>query len=294
MTTYPLTANVEPQVYPFVDSATSTISYVVNDPTTNSCAIIDPVLDFDYASGHISYDSANQIIECIRNNRLKLEWLVETHVHADHLTAAPYIKTELGGKIGIGKKISEVQNTFSKIFSEPAEFKCDGSQFDHLFTDGEHYQIGQLSALAIETPGHTPACMTHVLGDAAFVGDTLFMPDGGTARADFPGGDAGQLYDSIEKILSLPPTTRLFMCHDYGPGGRDVQWQTTVSDQVAQNIHIGDGVTRDEFIEMRQTRDASLGVPKLIIPSLQVNMRAGTIPLDKFGNPFIKIPLNAL
>ena len=284
----------EPQVFPFVDSVTNTISYVVKDPDTTSCAAIDPVLDFDYSSGKVSYDAANQIIECIQNNELKLEWLVETHVHADHLSAAPYIKNQLGGKIGISQKITVVQNTFSKIFGESTDFKCDGSQFDHLFVDGERYQIGQLSALAIETPGHTPACMTHIMGDAAFVGDTLFMPDGGTARADFPGGDAGQLYDSICKILNLPPTTRLFMCHDYGPGGREIQWQTSVSEQRAQNIHIGNGVTRDQFIEMRNTRDESLDVPKLIIPSLQVNMRAGTIPLDGFGKPFIKVPVNAL
>ena len=294
MTTYPLTTEVEPQVFPFIDSATNTISYVVKDPATSSCAVIDPVLDFDYASGHVSHDSANQIVECIQENNLRLEWLIETHVHADHLTAAPYIKSELGGKIGISQKISSVQRTFSKIFSETEEFKCDGSQFDHLFTDGECYSIGQLSAVSIETPGHTPACMTHVLGDAAFVGDTLFMPDGGTARADFPGGDAGQLYDSIDKILNLPPKTRLFMCHDYGPGGREIQWQTTVSEQLEHNIHIGAGATRDQFIKMRKTRDASLGVPKLIIPSLQINMRAGVIPLDGFGKPFIKIPVNAL
>ncbi|MGI9317895.1 MAG: MBL fold metallo-hydrolase [bacterium] len=294
MQDYPSDPDIEPQVYPFVDLTTNTISYVVKDPAGMSCAVIDPVLDFDFSSGRATYHSADKLIECIQQNGLKLEWLIETHVHADHLSAAPYIKSKAGGKIGISRKISTVQSTFSKIFSEPAEFRCDGSQFDHLFVDGEVYQVGSIDAVAIETPGHTPACMTHLLGNSAFVGDTLFMPDGGTARADFPGGDAGQLYDSIQTLLRLPARTQLFMCHDYGPGGRDIQWKTSVAEQLRDNIHVGAGATRGQFIKMRETRDASLEVPNLIIPSLQVNMRAGNIPLDNYGRPFIKIPVNAL
>ena len=294
MTDYPIRFDIKPHVYPFLDLETNTISYVVKDPSSASCAVVDPVLDFDYASGHVSFIGADKIIDCIQENELHLEWLIETHVHADHLSAAPYIKQKLGGKIGISHKISVVQNTFSEIFGEPEEFQCDGSQFDHLFTDGETFQVGKLDALAIATPGHTPACMTHIFGDCAFVGDTLFMPDGGTARADFPGGDAGQLYDSIQKILQLPPQTELYMCHDYAPGGREIEWKTTVAEQLKKNIHVSAGKTRSQFVEMRNTRDATLAVPKLIIPSLQVNMRAGNIPTDDLGRPYIKIPVNAL
>lgn len=294
MTDYSTDTNVEPLVYQFLDLATNTISYVVQDPSSAACAVIDPVLDFDYASGHVSYTGADKIIECVQENKLHMEWLIETHVHADHLSAAPYIKRKLGGKIGISRNITVVQNTFSKIFGESKEFLCDGSQFDHLFTDGEIYRLGNMDAIAIDTPGHTPACMTHVFGNSAFVGDTMFMPDGGTARADFPGGDAGQLYDSIQKILQLPVQTQLYMCHDYGPGGREIKWKSSVAEQLQDNIHVSVRHTRNQFITMRTTRDATLAVPRLIIPSLQVNMRAGSIPTDELGRPFIKIPINSL
>ena len=216
-------------------------------------------------------------------------------MHADHLSAAPYIQQKLGGKLGIGAKITVVQETFGKIFNEGTEFQRDGSQFDRLFEDGDTYSIGTMKAFAIHTPGHTPACMTHVIGDAAFVGDTLFMPDGGSARADFPGGDAGTLYDSIQKVLALPDEMRLFMCHDYGPNGRDIQWETTVGEEKAHNIHVGEGTTREEFVAMREARDATLDMPKLIIPSLQVNMRAGELPPpDDSGKRFLKVPVNGL
>ncbi len=284
-----------PEVTAFFDKATNTISYVVKDPDSLASAVVDSVLDFDYASGRISYDSADKIIAFVRERGLKLEWLIETHVHADHLSAAPYIQRELGGKIGIGDKIVVVQATFGKIFNEGTEFQRDGSQFDRLFADGDVYQIGALQARAIHTPGHTPACMTHVMGDAAFVGDTLFMPDGGTARADFPGGDARELYRSIKKVLALPPQTRLFMCHDYGPNGRDIRWETTVANERAHNIHVHDGVSEDEFVAARTARDATLAMPKLIIPSLQVNMKAGRLPEPEAdGKRFLKIPLNGL
>jgi glyoxylase-like metal-dependent hydrolase (beta-lactamase superfamily II) len=284
-----------PEVTAFFDKATNTISYVVKDPNSLACAVIDSVLDFDYASGRVAYDSADRIIAFVRERGLKLEWLIETHVHADHLSAAPYIQRELGGKIGIGDQIVAVQKTFGKVFNEGTEFQRDGSQFDRLFADGDVYQIGALQARAIHTPGHTPACMTHVIGDAAFVGDTLFMPDGGTARADFPGGDARELYRSIKKVLALPPETRLFMCHDYGPNGRDIRWETTVADERAHNIHVRDGVSEDEFVAARTARDATLAMPKLIIPSLQVNMKAGRLPEPEAdGKRFLKIPLNGL
>ncbi len=284
-----------PEVTAFFDKATNTISYVVKDPNSPAAAVVDSVLDFDYASGRISYDSADQIIAFVRERGLKLEWLIETHVHADHLSAAPYIQRKLGGKIGIGDQIVVVQKTFGKIFNEGTEFQRDGSQFDRLFADGDTYEIGALEARAIHTPGHTPACMTHVIGDAAFVGDTLFMPDGGTARADFPGGDARQLYRSIKKVLALPPETRLFMCHDYGPNGRDIRWETTVADERAHNVHVHDGVSEDEFVAARTARDATLAMPKLIIPSLQVNMKAGRLPEPEAdGKRFLKIPLDGL
>jgi glyoxylase-like metal-dependent hydrolase (beta-lactamase superfamily II) len=285
---------MSPQVTAFFDDATNTISYVVQDPNSNSCAVYDSVMDIDYAAGRITYDHADAMIAFIKDNNLKLEWIVETHVHADHLSAAPYIQEKLGGKIGIGSKIMVVQDVFGKIFNEGTEFQRDGSQFDALFEDGDTYTIGGLTATALYTPGHTPACMTHVVGDAAFVGDTLFMPDGGSARADFPGGDAGQLYDSIQKVLSLPDETRLFMCHDYGPGGRDIAWETTVGEEKAHNIHVGKGKTKEEFIKFRTERDATLDMPKLIIPSLQVNMRAGEVPKDKNGRMMLKVPLNQL
>ena len=294
MTTFPVNMNVQPEVEPFFDPATNTISYVLKDPNSNSCAIVDSVMDIDYAAGKISYENADAIISYVKEKGLKVEWLIETHVHADHLSAAPYIQEKLGGKIGIGENIITVQETFGKVFNEGTEFQRNGSQFDALFKDGDVYEIGGLRAFAIYTPGHTPACMTHVVGNAAFVGDTLFMPDGGSARADFPGGDAGTLYDSIQKVLALPDEMRLFMCHDYGPNGRNVEWETTVGDEKKHNIHVGEGKTREEFIKFRTERDAQLDMPKLIIPSLQVNMRAGDIPTDKDGRPMLKVPLNTL
>lgn len=295
MTNYPVDLSVKPEVTAFFDEATNTISYVVKDPGSDACAIVDSVMDIDYAAGRITYDSADEIIDFVRRNGLKVEWLVETHVHADHLSAAPYIQSKLGGKLAIGEKITVVQDTFGKIFNEGTEFQRDGSQFDLLLKDGDSYRIGGMTAFAIHTPGHTPACMTHVIGDAAFVGDTLFMPDGGSARADFPGGDAGELYDSIQKVLSLPDEMRLFMCHDYGPGGREIRWETTVGEEKAENIHVGRGTSREDFIRFRTERDATLAMPKLIIPSLQVNMRAGQLPPpDESGKRFLKVPLNGL
>jgi glyoxylase-like metal-dependent hydrolase (beta-lactamase superfamily II) len=292
---YPVDMAVNPDVKPFFDPATNTISYVVKDPASDACAVVDSVMDIDYAAGRISYDSADEIIAYIQDNNLKVEWLIETHVHADHLSAAPYIQGKLGGKLGIGENITVVQETFGKVFNEGTEFQRDGSQFDKLFKDGDTYQIGEMTAFAIYTPGHTPACMVHVMGDAAFVGDTLFMPDGGSARADFPGGDAGTLYDSIQKVLALPDEMRLFMCHDYGPNGRDIAWETTVGDEKVHNIHVGGGKTRDEFVNFRTERDAQLDMPKLIIPSLQVNMRAGQLPpADDSGKTFLKVPVNGL
>ena len=286
--------SVQPDVKGFFDPATNTISYVVKDPASPSCAIVDSVMDIDYAAGRITYDHADELIAHVRDHGLTLEWLIETHVHADHLSAAPYIQRHLGGKIGIGRNITVIQDTFGKIFNEGTEFQRDGSQFDRLFDDGDTYQVGQMTCAALHTPGHTPACMTHVMGDAAFVGDTLFMPDGGSARADFPGGDAGQLYDSIQTVLSLPDATRLFMCHDYGPNGREIRWETTVGEEKAHNIHIS-GKTRDEFIALRTARDATLAMPKLIIPSLQVNMRGGDLPpADESGKRFFKVPINGL
>jgi glyoxylase-like metal-dependent hydrolase (beta-lactamase superfamily II) len=287
--------SVRPDVKGFFDPATNTISYVVKDPASNACAIVDSVMDIDYAAGRITYDHADEIIAYVRDHGLKVEWLIETHVHADHLSAAPYIQRQLGGKIGIGRNITVVQDTFGKVFNEGTEFQRDGSQFDRLFDDGDSYKVGEMVCTAMHTPGHTPACMTHLMGDAAFVGDTLFMPDGGSARADFPGGDAGQLYDSIQKVLALPDETRLFMCHDYGPNGRDIRWETTVRDEKAHNIHVGSGTTREAFVAMRTARDKTLAMPKLIIPSLQVNMRGGDLPPeDEEGKRFLKVPINGL
>ncbi|MHC5655709.1 MBL fold metallo-hydrolase [Stappia sp.] len=291
----PVDGSVKPQVTSFFDPQTNTISYVVKDPGSNACAIVDSVMDIDYAAGRISFESADRIIDFVRANGLKPEWLIETHVHADHLSAAPYIQDKIGGKIGIGENIRIVQDTFGKIFNEGTEFQRDGSQFDRLFADGDTYTVGAMSCFAMHTPGHTPACMTHVMGDAAFVGDTLFMPDGGTARADFPGGDAGELYRSIRKVLSLPAAFRLFMCHDYGPNGRDIRWETTVAEERMHNIHARDGITEEEFVAMRTARDATLDMPKLIIPSIQVNMRAGQLPpKDESGTTFLKVPINTL
>ncbi len=287
--------SVAPEVVPFFDEATNTISYIVRDPATNACAVVDSVMDIDYAAGRITHDGADRIVAHIREQGWTLEWLIETHVHADHLSAAPYIQQQLGGKLGIGENITIVQDTFGKIFNEGTEFQRDGSQFDRLFVDGDTYQIGTMTGHVMHTPGHTPACMTHVIGDAAFVGDTLFMPDGGSARADFPGGDARTLYRSIQRVLSLPGDMRLFMCHDYGPNGRDILWETSVADEKQHNIHVGHGTSEDEFVAMREARDATLSMPKLIIPSLQVNMRAGRMPpKDKDGKTFLKVPINTL
>ena len=285
---------IKPDVTPFLDADTNTISYVVKDPASNACAVIDSVTNFDYAAARTRYLSANAIIGHIRERGLTLEWLIETHVHADHLSAASYIQAALGGKIGIGERITAVQNTFGELFNEGTEFRRDGSQFDRLFADGDTYRIGTMTAFAMHTPGHTPACMTHVVGDAAFVGDTLFMPDGGTARADFPGGDAGELYRSIKRVLALPPKTKLFMCHDYAPNGREIRWETTVEDERAHNIHVHDGVLEEQFVKMRTARDATLSMPKLILPAVQVNMRGGELPPAEDGERrYLKIPLNA-
>ncbi|MEO1293815.1 MAG: MBL fold metallo-hydrolase [Pseudomonadota bacterium] len=293
---YPIDLSIVPEVTGFFDEATNTISYLVKDPGSDACAIIDSVMDIDYAAGRIAFAHADALIAEVEGRGLTLEWLIETHVHADHLSAAPYIQKKLGGRIGIGEQITVVQETFGKIFNEGTEFQRDGSQFDRLFKDGDTYRIGTMSAVVLHTPGHTPACMTHVIGNAAFVGDTLFMPDSGSARADFPGGDAGELYDSIQKVLSLPDEMRLFMCHDYGADGRRaVRWETTIAEEKASNIHVGGGKTREEFIRFRTERDASLDMPKLIIPSLQVNMKAGALPEpDENGRRFLKVPLDTL
>jgi glyoxylase-like metal-dependent hydrolase (beta-lactamase superfamily II) len=286
---------VKPEVTAFFDEATNTISYVVKDPASNACAIVDSVMDIDYAAGRIVYEHADAMIAFVKEHGLTCEWLIETHVHADHLSAAPYIQGKVGGKLGIGENITIVQETFGKVFNEGTEFQRDGSQFDRLFKDGDSYTIGTMRAFAIHTPGHTPACMTHIIGDAAFVGDTLFMPDGGTARADFPGGDARALYRSTKRILELPGEMRLFMCHDYGPNGREIRWETTVADERQHNIHVKDGTSEDVFVQMREARDATLDMPRLIIPSLQVNMKAGRLPEpDPTGKRFLKVPLNTL
>lgn len=287
--------NGRPDVTGFFDPQTNTIAYVVVDPETGACAIVDSVMDIDYAAGRIAFEHADRMIDHVRAHGLTVEWVIETHVHADHLSGAPYIQEKLGGRLAIGADIVAVQETFGKIFNEGTEFQRDGSQFDVLFSDGDRYSIGRIEAVAMHTPGHTPACMTHRIGDAAFVGDTLFMPDGGSARADFPGGDAGQLYDSIQRILALPDETRLFMCHDYGPNGRDIRWETTVGEERAANIHVGGGRTREEFVDFRTARDATLSMPRLILPSLQVNMRAGRLPeADATGQRYLKVPLNGL
>ncbi|MGG7645675.1 MBL fold metallo-hydrolase [Rhodovulum sp. YNF3179] len=287
---------MSPEVTPFFDEATNTVSYVVKDPAGRSCAIIDSVLDFDYASGHTDTRSADAVIDFVTREGLEVEWIIETHVHADHLSAAPYLQEKLGGKTGIGKNITIVQDTFGKVFNAGTEFQRDGSQFDALFEEGDSFHIGQMRGDVLHTPGHTPACMTYVIGDAAFVGDTIFMPDFGTARCDFPGGSAEQMYDSVQKILSLPDETRIFVCHDYKAPGRDeYAWESTVGEQKAQNVHVGAGKTKDDFVRMRTERDATLGMPKLIIPSLQVNMRAGDMPpAEDNGVTYLKVPVNRL
>ena len=285
-----------PEVIVFFDDATFTVSYVVRDPQGSACAIIDSVLDFDYASGGTDTKSADKIIQFVQENKLDVQWLLESHVHADLLSAAPYLQERLGGKIGIGNQITTVQDTFGKVFNEGTDFQRDGSQFDQLFKDGDSLQIGQMRADVMHTPGHTPACLTYVIGDAAFVGDTLFMPDFGTARCDFPGGSSEMLFQSVQKILSLPDETRIFVGHDYkAPGREDYAWETTVGEQKAKNIHIAEGQTQDGFVKMRDERDATLAMPKLIIPSLQTNMRAGHMPdPDDTGQVFLKVPVNKL
>tara|TARA_A100001011_G_scaffold400684_1_gene517564 strand:- start:6735 stop:7598 length:864 start_codon:yes stop_codon:yes gene_type:complete len=286
---------ISPEVLGFHDASSGTISYVVKDPDSKKCAVIDSVLDFDHSSGRTSTQNADKIIAFIEKNKLDIEWIIETHVHADHLSGAPYIQEKIGGKIGIGEHIRTVQDVFGKIFNEGTEFQRDGSQFDRLFKDGDTYNIGSLNASVMHTPGHTPACMVHIIENSAFVGDTLFMPDGGTARADFPGGNARDLYKSIKKVLDLPSETKLFICHDYGPGGRDIAWETTVGEQRTNNVHVKDGITEEEFVKTRETRDASLSMPKLIVPATQINMRAGTLPEEENnGVSYIKLPINKL
>lgn len=287
---------MQPEVTGFFDPETFTISYVAADATAKACAVIDSVLDFDPASGRTKHASADKIIAFIRANGLRTEWILETHVHADHLSAAPYLRRELGGRIGIGRNVTVVQDTFGKVFNAGPEFRRDGGQFDHLFQDGESFRLGTIEAKSIYTPGHTPACMTYQMGDAAFVGDTLFMPDYGTARCDFPGGDARQLYRSIRKIFALPAETRLFMCHDYKAPGRDeFRWETTVAEEKAKNIHARDGISEDEFVAMRRARDATLSMPRLILPAVQVNMRAGHLPPpDANGVSYLRLPVDSL
>jgi glyoxylase-like metal-dependent hydrolase (beta-lactamase superfamily II) len=285
----------KPEVLAFFDESTNTFSYVAKDPASNACVVVDSVMEIDYAAGRLSLNGADKIIAYIRSQKLELQWIIETHVHADHLSAAPYIQGKLGGKIGIGAEITTVQKTFSKIFNEGSDFCTDGSQFDHLFQDGDEYLLGEMRCHALHTPGHTPACMTHIMGDAAFVGDTLFMPDGGSARADFPGGDAKTLYQSIHRVLSLPDELRLFMCHDYMPNGRNVEYQTTVKQEREDNIHVHLGVSEGDFVTMREQRDATLGMPRLFLPSLQINMRAGHLPKpDSNDVTYLKLPLNLL
>ena len=282
-------------VQPFFDPATWTITYVVYDQPGSACAIIDPVLDYDPKAGRTSTGSADKVVAFVRSQRLRVEWILETHAHADHLTAAPYLRRELGGQIAIGNNITQVQGIFKKVFNLEPEFRLDGSQFDRLLADGETVAIGSLEVQALAVPGHTPGCMAYRVGDAVFVGDTLFMPDVGTARCDFPGGNAATLYGSVLRLLALAPATRLFVCHDYPPGGREPQWESTVAEQRARNIHIHDGVTEEQFVAMRTARDATLQMPNLILPSIQVNIRAGQMPpVEANGTAYLKIPLNSL
>ena len=285
-----------PIVKTFFDEPTFTASHVVSDPSAKAAAIVDSVLDFDSASGRTSTKSADEIIAYVKAEGLTVEWILETHVHADHLSGAPYLKKQLGGKIAIGSNIKTVQKTFGEIFNVEAEFRRDGSQFDALFDDDARFKLGAIDARVIHTPGHTPACITYVIGDAGFVGDTLFMPDYGTARCDFPGGDAATLYRSIQKIFALPDETRLFMCHDYKAPGREVYaWETTVRDERDWNVHVGRGVTEADFVKMRTARDKTLAMPRLILPSVQINMRAGELPPpDSNGVRYLKLPLNML
>ena len=282
-------------VLSFFDGATNTVSHVAYDETTRRAAIIDPVLDYDPASGRIATGSADALVDAVEGGNLAVEWILETHAHADHLSAAPYLRERLGGRIGIGRHITAVQDAFGQLLALGSDFVPDGRQFDHLFDEGETFRLGDIDASVMATPGHTPACVTYVIGDAAFVGDTLFQPDFGTARCDFPGGDPRDLYRSIHRILSLPPETRLFTCHDYMPGGREPAWESTVAEQSAENIHVGNGASEEDFVAMRTQRDAVLSMPRLILPSIQVNIRAGDLPEpEDNGVRYLKIPLNAL
>ena len=287
---------IKPKVIPFFDETTNTISYVVADPDTNTCAIIDSLLDYDASSGRTGTKSVDRLIKHVEQSKLTVDWIIDTHVHADHLTAAPYVRDVLGGRTAIGENIVRVQKIFGEIFNEGQTFHTDGSQFDHLFKDGETYTVGNINARAIYTPGHTPACMSHLIGDALFVGDTLFMPDSGTARCDFPGGDAQILYRSIHKLFDLPNETRAFMCHDYKAAGRDeFAWESTISEQKEKNIHVNRSINEREFIEMRTVRDAKLSMPKLLLPSVQVNMRAGNFPEPEAnGKQYLKVPINTV
>jgi glyoxylase-like metal-dependent hydrolase (beta-lactamase superfamily II) len=287
---------MKPGVSAFFDEQTNTVTYVLTDPSGNTCAIIDPVLDFDQASGRTSTASADHVLDFIHDNGLEVVWILETHAHADHLSAAAYLKAKTGARTGTGRLITEVQAAFKDVFKLGDEFVPNGEQFDCLFDDGDLLQLGSLEIRVMHTPGHTPSCVTYVVGDVAFVGDTLFMPDYGTARTDFPGGDAATLYRSIQKILALPAETRIFLCHDYKAPGRDeYQWETTVGQQRAHNIHIHEGVSEQAFVEFRNQRDSKLGMPKLILPSIQVNIRAGQMPpADEHGVVFLKTPVNVL
>ena len=286
---------MKPDVRAFFDPATWTLTYLIKDPASSACAIVDSVLDYDAASGRTKTARADQVVAAVEAEALTVEWILETHVHADHLSAAPYLHNKLGGQIGIGAHITDVQEIFANLFHVEPEFRRDGSQFDCLFADNDTFTIGNLTATALHTPGHTPACMTYHIGDALFVGDTMFMPDFGTARCDFPGGDARTLYQSIRRLLSMPPETRMFMCHDYMPNGREMKYETTVGEQKASNLHVHDGISEDEFTVMRSAKDKTLNMPALILPSVQVNMRAGELPpAEENGVRYLKIPLDAV
>ena len=280
----------------FFDPVTHTVTYVACDPSTRKCAIIDSILDYDAVSGRTATTSADAVIAYIRRENLEVEWILETHVHADHFSGAPYLREQLGGTIAIGEHIPDIQRVFARVYNQGEDFKADGSQFGRLFSDGDSFKIGDLSAKVLSVPGHTPACIAYLIDDAIFVGDTLFMPDYGSARCDFPGGDAGELYDSVQKIYALPDETRMFLCHDYKANGRDYyKWETTIAEQKRSNIHLNSAVSRDEFIAMRTARDKTLGMPKLILPSIQVNIRAGELPkAEGNGVRYLKIPLNAV
>jgi len=289
-----MTPALAPEIQAFFDPDTNTITYVVADKMTSACAIIDSVLDYDPTSGRTNTKSADSIISYISKKNYRCQWIVETHIHADHLTAAPYLKNKLGGKTAIGNHVTAVQRSFGPIFNVESSFATDGRQFDHLFSDNEVFKIGDIDARVLQTPGHTPACISYVVGEHCFVGDTMFMPDAGTARCDFPGGDAATLYDSLQRILSLPDETKLYMCHDYGPGGRDYEWITSVKEQREKNIHLAEK-SRSQYIEVRTSRDLELSMPKLILPSVQVNMRGGIFPPEENdGVSYIKIPLDKL